>query len=148
MVGISLVVKYMKGRQIRHFGLWKDQKGLRNAFYGCEIKRREIVLVCIGNSMICSVILGIHTTSHISKFLYVIWDNFEISRVLLMPNITQQIMLLFVYSTTRERFEIFTCGYLKWSWNTTALSQPNCRISHVVVQSDLFTLKRRWIYSS
>ena len=38
-----------------------------------------------------------------------------------------QIMLLFVYTTTRKRFVIFTCRYFKLSWNTTALSQSNCR---------------------
>ena len=38
-----------------------------------------------------------------------------------------QIMLLFVYTSTRKRFVIFTCRYFKLSWNTTALSQPNCR---------------------
>ena len=38
-----------------------------------------------------------------------------------------QIMLLFVYSTTHKRFLIFTCRYFKLSWNTTALSQSNCR---------------------
>ena len=38
-----------------------------------------------------------------------------------------QIMLLFVYTTTREKFVIFTCRYFKLSWNTTALSQSNCR---------------------
>ena len=37
-----------------------------------------------------------------------------------------QIMLLFVYTTTRKRFVIFTCKYFKLSWNTTALSQSNC----------------------
>ena len=36
-------------------------------------------------------------------------------------------MLLFVYTTTRKRFVIFTCRYFKLSWNTTALSQSNCR---------------------
>ena len=36
-------------------------------------------------------------------------------------------MLLFVYTTTRERFVIFTCRYFKFSWYTTALSQSNCR---------------------
>ena len=36
-------------------------------------------------------------------------------------------MLLFVYTTTRKRFVIFTCGYFKLSWNTTVLSQSNCR---------------------
>ena len=36
-------------------------------------------------------------------------------------------MLLFVYTTTRKRFVIFTCRYFRLSWNTTALSQSNCR---------------------
>ena len=38
-----------------------------------------------------------------------------------------QIMLLFVYTTTHKRFVIFTCRYFKLSWNSTALSQSNCR---------------------
>ena len=38
-----------------------------------------------------------------------------------------QIMLLFVYTTTCKSFVIFTCWYFKLSWNTTALSQSNCR---------------------
>ena len=38
-----------------------------------------------------------------------------------------QIMLSFVYTTTRKRFVIFTCRYFKLSWNTTALSQSNWR---------------------
>ena len=38
-----------------------------------------------------------------------------------------QIMLLFVYTTTRNTFVIFTCRYFKLSWNTTALSQSYCR---------------------
>ena len=36
-------------------------------------------------------------------------------------------MLLFVYTTTHKRFEIFTCRYFKLSWNTTALNQSNWR---------------------
>ena len=36
-------------------------------------------------------------------------------------------MLLFVYTTTRKGFVIFTCRYFKLSWNTTPLSQSNCR---------------------
>ena len=36
-------------------------------------------------------------------------------------------MLLIVYTTTPRRFVIFTCSYFKLSWNTTALSQSNCR---------------------
>ena len=38
-----------------------------------------------------------------------------------------QIMVLFVYTTTRTRFVIFTSRYFKLSWNITALSQSNCR---------------------
>ena len=36
-------------------------------------------------------------------------------------------MLLFVYTTTHKSFVIFTCRYFKLSWNTTALSQSDCR---------------------
>ena len=36
-------------------------------------------------------------------------------------------MLLFVYTATRKGFVIFTCRYFKLSWNTTALSQSDCR---------------------
>jgi len=38
-----------------------------------------------------------------------------------------QIMLSFVYTTAHKRFVIFTYSYFKLSWNTTALSQSNCR---------------------
>ena len=31
------------------------------------------------------------------------------------------------YTSTLRRFVIFTCRYFKLSWNTTALSQSNCR---------------------
>ena len=83
------------------------------------------------------VIFGINTTSEISKLLYVIsravrrgkfetilkyhkWYLCQISR-------TNHSMILFVYATTLGRFVIFTCRYFKLSWNTTALSQSNCR---------------------
>ena len=39
----------------------------------------------------------------------------------------KQIMPLFVYTTTHKRYVIFTCRYFKLSWNTTAISQSNCR---------------------
>ena len=45
----------------------------------------------------------------------------------LFKEISLQIMLLFVYTTTRKRFVIFACRYFKLSWNTTAQSQSNCR---------------------
>ena len=42
-----------------------------------------------------------------------------------MPNITtNHIIRLYYYA---QRFVIFTCRYFKLSWNTTALSQSNCR---------------------
>ena len=73
------------------------------------------------------MICGINTTSDISKLLYVIWDNFEISRVVFKPNADHvQVMLLFVYTTTHKRLVIFTCRYFKLNWNTTVLSQSNC----------------------
>ena len=60
-----------------------------------------------------------------------IWDNFEISRVLLVlvPNSTcKSCYYLFILLLTKS-FVIFmiTCRYFELSWNTTALSQSNCR---------------------
>ena len=69
------------------------------------------------------VIFGINTTSGI----------FEIVNLRQLWNITfsqisyVQIMLLFVYSTTRKGFVAFVCRYFKLRWNTTAQSQSNCR---------------------
>ena len=82
------------------------------------------------------MIFGINTTSDIAKLLYVIshdpWGEWNLRQ---FWNITSgiyakyhlQIKLLFVYTNTHKRFVIFTCRYSKLSWNTTALSQPNCR---------------------
>ena len=91
--------------------------------------------ICIGNNMICSDIwhkyqewyFKIVTLNFTSRYASEIWDNFEIARVVFMPNITYKIMLLFVYTTTRKSFVIFTCRYFKLSWNINALSQSNCR---------------------
>ena len=69
------------------------------------------------------MIFGINTTSDISKLLYVIWNI--MSGIFAKYHV--QIMLLFVYTTTRKRFVIFTCRYFKLCWITTALSQSNCR---------------------
>ena len=53
------------------------------------------------------------------------WNsNFEISQD---AKYHVQIMLLFVYTTTRKGFVIFICRYFKLSWNTTARSQSNRR---------------------
>ena len=81
------------------------------------------------------MIFGINTTSDISKLLYEIsWAVRRVKFETILKyheryfcQITRQIMLLFVYTTTRKRFVIFTCRYFKLSWNTTALSQSNCR---------------------
>ena len=81
------------------------------------------------------MIFGINTTSDISKLLYVI--SRAVRRVKFetilkyhewyLCQISLQIMLLIVYTTTRKWFVIFTCRYFKLSSNTTALSQSNCR---------------------
>ena len=81
------------------------------------------------------VIFGINTMSDISKLSYVISRAVRRVKFETIWNITSgiyakyyvQIMLLFVYTTTRKGFVIFTCRYFKLSWNTTALSQSNCR---------------------
>ena len=72
------------------------------------------------------MIFGINSTSDISKLLYVISRAANITSGI-YAKYHVQILLLFVYTTTRQRFVIFTCRYFKLSWNTTALSQSNCR---------------------
>ena len=73
--------------------------------------------------MICSV-FGINTTSDVSKLLYVIsravirWVKFEAILKYHEPYLQYakyhlQIILLFVYTVTRERFVIFTWRYFK-----------------------------------
>ena len=79
--------------------------------------------------MICSDIWQINTMSDISKLLYVILRQFWNITSGIYAKYQVQIMLLFVYTTTRKRFVIFTCRYFKLRWNTTALSRSNCRNS-------------------
>ena len=73
------------------------------------------------------MIFGINTTSDVSKLLYVISRAVRRVKFETILKYHVQIMLLFVYTTTRKRFVIFTCRYFKLSWKTTALSQSNCR---------------------
>ena len=73
------------------------------------------------------MIFGINTTSDVSKLLYVISRAVRRVKFETILKYHVQIMLLFVYTTTRKRFVIFTCRYFKLGWNTTALSQSNCR---------------------
>ena len=82
------------------------------------------------------MIFGINTTSDISKLLYVF--SRAVRRVKFETNLKYHEWYLcqisrtnhtsiIVYTTTRKRIVIFTCRYLKLSWNITALSQSNCR---------------------
>ena len=73
--------------------------------------------------------------SDISKLLYVIsWAVRRVKSETILKyhewylcHISLEIMLLFVYTTTHTRFVIFKRRYSKLSWNTTALSQSNCK---------------------
>ena len=85
--------------------------------------------ICVGNSMICSDIWREYHKWYfqiVKRNLRQFWN--------IMSGICAkyqvQIMLLFVYTT--DIYQIwtdlwFTCRYFKLSWNTTALSQSNCR---------------------
>ena len=90
----------------------------------------------IGNSMICSdiwhkynkwyfeIVICNFTSRYASETdLGKFWNN--ASGIYAKYHV--QIMLLFVYTTTRKGFVVFTCRYFKLSRNTTALSQSNCR---------------------
>ena len=82
--------------------------------------------ICIGNSMICSDIWRKYHEWYfeiITRYLRQFWNITSGT----YAKYHAQIMLLFVYTTTHKRFLIFTCRYFKVSWNTTALSQSNCR---------------------
>ena len=82
------------------------------------------------------MIFGINTSSDISKLLYIIsravrrvkfetilkcheWYLRQISHT------NHAIICLYCYPP--KRLVIFTCRYFKLSWDTTALSQSNCR---------------------
>ena len=108
------------------------------------------------------MIFGINTTSDISKLLYLISRavrRVKFETILkfhrgIDANYQVQIMLLFVYTTTHERFVIFTCGYFKLTWNTTALSQSNCRnLSCSSINADISghnwgEIRHPWYYIS
>ena len=88
--------------------------------------------ISTGNSMISSDIWH----KYHEGYFKIVRRNFSIILILIQFwNITSgicakfnvQIMLLFVYTTTRKRLVIFPCRYFKLSWNIIALSQLNCR---------------------
>ena len=89
----------------------------------------------IGNSMICSYIWHkyhewyFEIVIQISRAVIGEWNLWQFGNITsgIYAKCHAQIMLLFVYTTTRKSFVIFTCRYFKLSWNTTALSQSNYR---------------------
>ena len=93
------------------------------------------------------MIFDINTKSDFPKFLYVISRavrrmKFETilkkKTSVIYAKDHVQIMLLFVYTTTRKSFVIFTCRYFKLSWNITSLSQSNCgNFSRSIKNGDL-----------
>ena len=97
------------------------------------------------------VIFCINTTGEISKLLYVIRNLRQFSNIT-SGNYAKyhiQIMLLFIYTTTSKRFVIFTCRYFKLSWNTTALSQSNCKnfsCSSIIIGKPSGNLRRGLYY--
>ena len=83
-----------------------------------------------------------------------IWDNFEISRVVyilvLVPNNTYKSCYhLFILLLTKG-FVIFmiTCRYFELSWNTTALSQSNCRIFSCSSMNEETVVRYPWEFST
>ena len=117
---------------------------LRNYFK--EITHCFVVMSCmlstisIGNSMICSDIWHKYHEWNLRQFWNItsgIYAKYHI-----------QIMLLFVYTTRCKRFVLFTCRYFKLSWNTTILTQSNCRkcscssittkITIIIIQDDCY----------
>ena len=78
------------------------------------------------------MIFGINTTSDTSKLLYRYTGEWNLRQFWKITSgfyakYHVQIMLLVVHTTTHKRFVILTCRYFKLSWNTTVLSQLNCR---------------------
>ena len=78
------------------------------------------LLISIGNSMICSDIWHKYHEWYFWVLRTLFVRNAKLNQVHV------QIILLFVYTTTRKNFAIFTCRYVKLRWNTTVLSQSNC----------------------
>ena len=110
-------------RQGRHCALWGPKQSWS--------------VISIGNRMISSDIwhkyhkwyFKIVIRNFTSRKASEIWDSFEISWVVFMPNITYK--------------SCYYLRYFKLSWNTTALSQSNCRnfsCSGIIVEIESFCL--------
>ena len=87
------------------------------------------ICILLGNSMIGCDISKLSLVISLSRAVIGEWNlrQFWNIRSGIYARYHVQIMLLFVHTTTPKRFDIFTCRFFKLSWNTTALSQSNCR---------------------
>ena len=117
--------------------------------------RHWIVLVCIGNSMISSDIwhkyhewyfkIVIRNLKFETILKYHEWYLCQISRT------NHAIICLYYYP---KKVVIFTCRYFKLSWNTTSLSQSNCRnfvcssisIGNSMICSDIWHYNHEWYF--
>ena len=70
------------------------------------------------------MIFGINTTSDISKLLYETILKYHLWYLCQISPTNHAIICLYYYP---QKVVIFTCRHFKLSWNTTALSQSNCR---------------------
>ena len=93
---------------------------------GFNTINNNILFVPVGNSMICSDIWHKYHKWYFEIVLRNLRQFWNITSGIYAKYHTQ-IMLLFVYTTTRKSFVIFTRRYFKLSWNTTAMSKSNCR---------------------
>ena len=82
--------------------------------------------VSIGNSIICSDIWHKYHEWYLPLGEWNLRQFWNITSGI-FAKYHVQIILLFVYTTTRKRLVIFTYRYFKLSWNPTALSQSDCR---------------------
>ena len=102
------------------------------------------VLLYTANYLMTSFSVN-QTTQRLLGLSKNIGRNIGILILILYAKYHVQIMLLFVYTTTRKGFVILTCRYFKLSWNTTALSQSNCRnFSRSSVTVGYYQLGRRF----
>ena len=110
---------------------WDVRKGCHGNFVISHVKLQ----ISIGNSMICSDIRHKYHEWYFEIVVRKFHEPLGKWNLRQFWNITSgiyakyhtQIMLLFVYTTTRKNFVIFTRRYFKLSWNTTAMSKSNCR---------------------
>ena len=112
--------------------------------FSLKLISKETLFPPIGNSMIFSDIWR----KYHEWYLKIVTNNFRQFWNITSGNYAKyhvQIMLLFVYTTTRKRFVIFTCRYFKLSWNTTALSQSNCRNFSCSSIQIWFPSGKRWL---